>query len=231
MTKISLMGKELVPPYALSLTHSCLQPFCNSVRVKMYGTWSTFTQESFLICFSHPLLLPQHHWDGAGSGLSGHHTSRGGRRWVTTLRRGTLDGHLRTCPQTALLHSPAQGNAGWRWEKEGHGALTGENESCYRLVEKSLTAACCTEAIIPNLTQVISKSKKKTSHLTAWTDREKGFSNLLEHTVKSSLNHNQLQIDLKHNVSLAYLWIIWISVSLWQCVYLTQKDRNISAPC
>lgn len=60
-------------------------------------------------------LPPQHHRDGARGCLLGHHASGGGGRRVAALRRGTVDWHLRPCPQAALLHPTAQRNAGRRW--------------------------------------------------------------------------------------------------------------------
>lgn len=77
----------------------------------------TTTQGGLVLVVSCPLCLPQHHGDGARGGLPGHHTPGGGRLRVAALCRGTLDWHLSPCAQTALLHCPAQGDAGWRWEK------------------------------------------------------------------------------------------------------------------
>lgn len=103
----------------VSLCTSCLRSLCSTVRLNLYHapSHSHTVKGSLLQFFSCPLISHQHHRDGARGGLPGHHTSGGGRRWVTALRGGTLDRHLCPRAQTALLHSPAQGDAGRRWEK------------------------------------------------------------------------------------------------------------------
>lgn len=102
---------------------------CSSHRKKRLLIVLVTWRVAQLVTVSSHLHRLQYHRDGAWSGLPGHHTSGRSWCWVTSLRCGTLDWHLCPRTQTALLHSPAQGNAGWRWERRLKGCWFMQTES------------------------------------------------------------------------------------------------------